>query len=273
MKRKLLSLLLLLFSCISLFSQNGKVNEDSIRFKDKYVFINFVKLKDTNISVANLTGKIKPSSDPNFVEADPEYAKYPLIFIREEVYIAFIKMFYAALHDCINLSIVSGFRNFDSQRLIWETKWKGEKKVNEKLNASNITDPLERASLILLSSAMPGTSRHHWGTDIDINSVEIDYWKTQKGIKVYKWLQKNALKFGFCQPYNNLDSERKIGYQDELWHWSFVPLSLVYMRQYKQKVKHSDINGFPASDLAEKLSVIENYVLIISTDCFFCVKY
>lgn len=273
MLKKVLLAFLFLLAFESPFAQNDNLNQDSLRFKDQYVFINFVKLKDTNISVANLTGKIKPSSDPNFVEADPEYAKYPLIFIREEVYIAFIKMFYAALKDSVNLSIVSGFRNFDSQRMIWENKWKGEKKVNEKQNANRITDPVERANLILSSSAMPGTSRHHWGTDIDINSVEVEYWETRNGKKVYKWLQQNALKFGFCQPYNNFGKTRKVGYQDELWHWSFVPLSQVYMRQYKQKVKYSDINGFSASNIAEKLSVIDNYVLNISTDCFFCVKY
>lgn len=272
MLKKITLVFYLLVIFQSLFSQND-VNIDSVRFKNKYVFINFVRLKDTNISVANLIGKIKPSQDPNFVEADPEYALYPQIFLREEVYIAFIKMFYAALKDSINLSIVSGFRNFDNQRLIWETKWKGEKKVNETTNANRISDPFERASLILSSSAMPGTSRHHWGTDIDINSVEVAYWKTQKGAKVYNWLKNNALKFGFCQPYSELDSVRKIGYQDELWHWSFVPLSQVYMRQYRLKVKYSDIKGFSASELAEKLSVIEKYVLNISMDCYFCVKY
>jgi len=263
-----------LFGILLFLNTSAQVlNVDSIKFKEKFVFTNYIKLKDTNISVENLTGKFVPSKNPNFIEADTEYAKYPLIYIREEVYIAFIKMFYAALNDTINLKIVSCFRNFDTQRFIWENKWRGEKKVNEKVYASNIKDPTERAKLILTSSSMPGTSRHHWGTDIDINSVEVKYWDTKDGRKVYAWLKKNAIRFGFCQPYCSSDFNTCLGYDDELWHWSFIPLSQIYMRQYGCKVKYSDIKGFSGSETAPKLKIIENYILNINMDCYFKVKY
>ncbi len=36
-------------------------------------------------------------------------------------------------------------------------------------------------------------------------------------------LTANAAKFGFCQPYN-VKTDRK-GYNEEKWHWSFMPLS------------------------------------------------
>jgi len=258
---------------IDFYNTNSQVlNIDSLKFKEKFVFTNYIKLKDTNISVENLTGKFLPKNNPNFVEADTEYAKYPLIFIREEVYIAFIKMFYAALNDTVNLKIVSCFRNFDTQRIIWESKWKGEKKVNEKVYASTIKDPVERAKLILSSSSMPGTSRHHWGTDIDINSVEVKYWDTKEGKRVYNWMKKNAIRFGFCQPYNLITSNY-FGYDEELWHWSFVPLSQIYMRQYQTKVKYSDIKGFSGFETALELNIIKNYILNINMDCFFKVKY
>ncbi len=48
---------------------------------------------------------------------------------------------------------------------------------------------------------MPQASRHHWGTDVDINSVEPEYFESGQGLKEYTWLQENAWKFGFCQPY------------------------------------------------------------------------
>ncbi|MFM9004881.1 MAG: D-alanyl-D-alanine carboxypeptidase family protein [Flavobacteriales bacterium] len=37
-------------------------------------------------------------------------------------------------------------------------------------------------------SSMPGTSRHHWGTDIDLNSVEPSYFLSGKGLLIYQWL-------------------------------------------------------------------------------------
>ena len=60
---------------------------------------------------------------------------------------------------------------------------------------------------------MPATSRHHWGTDMDINSVEDDYFKDGKGKKVYRWLVENASKYGFCQVYSDKkSSKRSLGF-------------------------------------------------------------
>ncbi len=47
-------------------------------------------------------------------------------------------------------------------------------------------------------SAMPSASRHHWGTDLDINSVEDEYFQTEPGLSEHKWLVNNGFKFGFC---------------------------------------------------------------------------
>ena len=60
-------------------------------------------------------------------------------------------------------------------------------------------DSLKAAKTILLYSSMPTTSRHHWGTDMDINSLENSYFASGQGLKEYTWLKKNAAKFGFCQ--------------------------------------------------------------------------
>jgi len=48
---------------------------------------------------------------------------------------------------------------------------------------------------------MPGTSRHHWGSDVDLYSLEdIDFLKGNGKI-IYQWLTDNAASYGFCQPY------------------------------------------------------------------------
>jgi len=63
---------------------------------------------------------------------------------------------------------------------------------------------------------MPTASRHHWGTDVDINSVDPDYFLNGTGLQEYEWLKKNAYKYGFCQPYSPKDSvHRSTGYNLE----------------------------------------------------------
>jgi hypothetical protein len=114
---------------------------------------------------------------------------------------------------------------------------------------------------------MPGTSRHHWGTDIDINSVEPDYFLTKKGKAEYDWLVKNAARFGFCQPYSPKGADRPNGYEEEKWHWSYMPLSKNFLSQYPTIVSYADIRGFDGDVAAESLKVIDNYVLGVNVDC------
>jgi hypothetical protein len=114
---------------------------------------------------------------------------------------------------------------------------------------------------------MPGTSRHHWGTDIDINSVEPAYFKSPAGKKVYAWLAANAGDFGFCQVYTPKGTERPRGHEEEPWHWSYRPLAQHYLKQYVQKVTCEDIRGFQGSDTATRIDVIANYVLAINPQC------
>ena len=116
---------------------------------------------------------------------------------------------------------------------------------------------------------MPSTSRHHWGTDIDINSLEPSYFESGRGKREYNWLVNNADRFGFCQVYtdfNNMD--RDSGYQNEAWHWSYTPKANIFLKEYNKRINYSDINGFMGSELAKDLSMISDYVNGISSDCF-----
>ena len=128
--------------------------------------------------------------------------------------------------------------------------------------------PIENAKKILLYSSMPSTSRHHWGTDIDINSLEPSYFEYGRGKIEYDWLVKNGAKFGFCQTYSDFDkNDRSSGYQEESWHWTYMPKSKKFLAEYNKTVGYEDINGFLGSELAEQLGMIENYVNGISSDC------
>lgn len=245
-------------------ASNSSVNiSDTIKSETKTV----ATTKDTNISVEYLTGKFNPNKDKAFTEVDPEYAVRTGIFLQEETYKAFMKMFYAAKKDGVSLKVISGTRNFSYQKTIWEQKWNGSKLVDGKNLANSVKDPTERAIMILKYSSMPGTSRHHWGTDVDLNSMENKYFDTTEGKKIYDWLCLNAHKYGFCQPFNILDDKRKTGYQEEKWHWSYMPLAKIFLKEYEKKVTYNDITGFSGSQTAAGIDVIKNYVMSVNVNC------
>jgi LAS superfamily LD-carboxypeptidase LdcB len=207
-----------------------------------------------------LLGKFNPADHPLFVKLKDEHTQGSArgAYLRKETYEAFIKMSEAAKKDGVNLIIISATRNFDSQKGIWENKWEGRTMV-EGINLTTIKDPKERARLILLYSSMPSTSRHHWGTDMDLNSLENNYFESGEGLKIYQWLTKHAAEFGFCQPYTSKANGRT-GYEEERWHWTYLPLSGEFLEQYKKEVSYSDIKGFKGSEAAKEIAVIKNYV-------------
>jgi LAS superfamily LD-carboxypeptidase LdcB len=83
----------------------------------------------------------------------------------------FLELQELAKKDGIQLEIVSGFRSFETQLAIWNRKASGEGPVygegDDVLNIDELS-PEELMHAILRWSALPGASRHHWGTDIDI---------------------------------------------------------------------------------------------------------
>ena len=176
-------------------------------------------------------------------------------------------MYDSAKKDGISLLIVSSTRNFINQKSIWEGKWKGNILCNGKNLVKEFTDPVQRSKYILKYSSMPGTSRHHWGTDIDINSTLLSTFETGSGKKVYEWLKNNAYKFGFCQPYTEKDSLRTTGYEEEKWHWSFYPVSSALLLDYKKLISYDDIKGFAGSETAKEIDIINNYVLSVNKNC------
>ncbi|MEQ1585281.1 MAG: M15 family metallopeptidase [Cyclobacteriaceae bacterium] len=207
-----------------------------------------------------LLGKFDPTTHPQFSKLSDEHAQGSAkgAYLRKETYQAFIKMSEAARKEGVELIIISATRNFDSQKRIWENKWEGRTMVEGK-NLTTIKDPKERARLILLYSSMPTTSRHHWGTDMDLNSLENSYFDSGEGLKIYQWLTTHASEYGFCQPYTSKTGGRT-GYEEEKWHWSYLPLSGDFLEAYKKQVRYSDIKGFAGSEVAKSMEVIRKYV-------------
>ena len=220
--------------------------------------------KDDDKEILYLMGKFNPSRENNFSLISKKYTLKDNLYMRDEVYKAFIEMRDGALKDNIKLNIVSATRNFNSQKNIWENKWQGVTLIDNKNLKENIPNELERIKKIIKFSSVPGTSRHHWGSDIDINSVEPSYFNTDKGKKEYEWLSKNAIAFGFCQPYNK---DRNSGYEEEKWHWSYMPISKGLLQDYIKLIKLEDIKGFLGDKYVTQMEIINNYVLSINPEC------
>ena len=148
----------------------------------------------------------------------------------------FMNLHRAARADGFDLKAVSAFRDFDRQLAIWNGKFSGEKPLYDAaghaIDASQLPPP-ERIAAILRWSALPGASRHHWGTDIDL----IDANALAPGLRVQlsaeeysgsgpfaplaAWLEAHAARFGFFRPYRGVLS----GVQAEPWHFSFAPVA------------------------------------------------
>ena len=143
----------------------------------------------------------------------------------------------AAAHDELDLQAVSGFRDFDRQLSIWNGKFRGTRALldaaSQPLSVADL-DEAQRVAAILVWSALPGASRHHWGSDCDVidrlalqagASVELlsaDYAAGGRYARLSQWLEAHAHEFGFFWPY---DRDRG-GVQPEPWHLSFAPTAL-----------------------------------------------
>ncbi len=194
-------------------------------------------------------GKFDYKTNPDFGKIPKDLSSSEM-YLRKEVLEQFLNMVNAAEKEGIKLKAVSATRNFPHQKRIWDYKWTDKYKKHSED---------KRALKILEYSSMPGTSRHHWGTDVDINDLEDEYFLQGKGKKEYEWLMKHANSFGFYLVYTSKDNGRT-GYNEEKWHWSYAPLSSIYLEFYNQNITHQDIAGFQGSQFAKDIDMITNYV-------------
>ncbi len=188
----------------------------------------------------------------------------PHCALHYEAVASFLSMRDAALADGIDLRACSSFRDFDAQLTIWNRKWAGERPLYDRSGR-----PLVRAQLndwqaieaILCWSALPGGSRHHWGSDLDVfdaAAMPPDY-KLQlipeeygtKGIfaKLTGWLDRHMHKFGFFRPYQT----DRGGVSAEPWHLSYAPVAVPAVESLSLSLLRQVLEG---SDLGGKAHVL-----------------
>ncbi len=185
----------------------------------------------------------------------------------------------AARSDGIELQAVSGFRDFEQQLAIWNAKFTGARALlsarNEPLQASALSDE-ERVAAILIWSALPGASRHHWGSECDVidraalaagERVELlstDYQPGGRYARLSSWLAGHAHHYGFFLPY---DRDRG-GVQPEPWHLSFAPvaepaLEAMSVELLSEALQGAPIEGRGAVD-TELPRLFERYVTAVA---------
>ncbi|MEO2281891.1 M15 family metallopeptidase [Pseudoalteromonas pernae] len=145
----------------------------------------------------------------------------------------FLRMQQRAQGDGIDLTIASSFRSFERQAMIWNNKFSGLRPVYDiEQNQIDIAllDESERIEAIMLFSALPGASRHHFGTDMDVwdPSAVAKGYELQLNADEYavngpfaaltRWLDNNMSEFGFFRPYHRYQG----GVAAEPWHLSHL---------------------------------------------------
>jgi len=181
------------------------------------------------------------------------------LFLAKETFLSFQKLNKLSIENGFNLQIISGFRSYDAQLKIWNNKASGQRDLYDasgnKINFNRLTKK-ELLEVIMFYSAIPGFSRHHWGTDIDVfdasvaskeNVMLLPNESEPGGIffDFHQWLDsviKKENSFGFFRPYDIYNG----GVSAEKWHLSYYPLAKQLEKQltidlFINEIKNSEI--------------------------------
>ena len=194
------------------------------------------------------------------------------INLREEAHDAYVKMKRAAYSAGFDMKIVSSYRDFYRQEAIWDRKY-------IRFTEEDGMKPIDAIDKIIEYSTIPGTSRHHWGTDIDI----IDGYPKSSGDVLVpekfgeggpfeafkKWLDENSEKFGFHLVYT--DNYFRKGFKYEPWHYSYAPISKPMLEQFRRKnifklIQSETFEGSEHFTTGFIKSYIHNNILDINPD-------
>ena len=183
----------------------------------------------------------------------------PRFAARPEVAAAFLAMRAAAGRDGIDMLPIASWRPFDAQARNWNRKFSGQATLYDcrgrPLDYGALApDAIVRA--ILNWTGLPGATRRHWGTDIDVfdRAGQPPGYRTTLlpdeagpgGVyaRLHAWLDGNAAHFGFFRPYRT----HRGGMCPEPWHLSYAAsagaaLAALDIDMVARAVRASDILG------------------------------
>jgi len=197
---------------------------------------------------------------------------FPGHFVHSDVVEPYLALVARAADSGVDLRLASGYRSFDRQLTIWNAKVSGQRPVCDDrgtpLDLNTLTD-LDKVNAILRWSALPGASRHHWGTDVDVwdrAAVETDYCLqlvpgeyAGDGVffRLTRWLDEMLAngESGFFRPYTVDDG----GVGVEPWHLSFRPVAADFEQLMNQRVLRETLEQ---ADILLKKTVLDNFATI-----------
>lgn len=206
----------------------------------------------------------------------------PRCALHYEAVASFLAMRDAARAEGIDLQAVSSYRDFDRQLLLWNRKWRGERPLHAHdgtvLEHARLSEA-ELVDAILAWSAIPGGSRHHWGSDIDVidaaacpegyqvQLLPVEYTVGGVFAQLTSWLDRHMTRFGFYRPFG---SDRG-GAGIEPWHLSYAPVANEAMAALSLSVLRAALEQ---SDLLGKQAVLERlpeiytrFILAVDPPC------
>lgn len=202
--------------------------------------------------------------------------------LHPETLQAFLNLQAQARNEGFHLELISSFRDYDRQSLIWNRKARGETALldhhSHPLNYESLTAD-QIIESIMRWSALPGASRHHWGTDIDVfdssvlmpEQVKLVPAEFEPGgpfYELHRWLDERIISGdaqGFYRPYlSDLG-----GTSPESWHLSYAPVAQKYFRDYDLDLFVENIQAATGLELKEHLlrraeELFERYFKAIS---------
>lgn len=202
-------------------------------------------------------------------------ASYSNILLEFETLQAYRKMKESAALDGIQLQTITGFKSFEYERAIFEHEYfthldKGYTALDAYHQISHYTP-------------IPGASRYHWGTEIDVVDLNVNiphgyvideehYLEGGMFHQLTEWMENNAHLFGFYLPYTD-DAYRK-GFAHEPWHYSYQPtasriLKKINVHELTQEIHIQQIEGLDRIPNSFLPNYIEEYVFEVSKQLLF----
>ena len=191
------------FNSFSIKEVISIVNSES--YRDYYTNMKETDYSKNNLILINKYNYLKKDYVPNDLEQiSSEYTKGVNSLMRHTARIHFEEMCESAKNDGIIIYNMSAYRDYYKQERIY--------------NGYLLNYPYDITDRF---SARPGHSEHQSGLATDINTIN----KTFINTKEYKWLNKNAYKYGFIERYPR-NKEKITGYGYEPWHYRYVGLEV-----------------------------------------------
>ena len=204
----------------------------------------------------------------------------PRCALHREAVQPFLDMRAAATAAGIDLAPVSSFRDFAAQLRIWNEKHRGERTLyardGRRLEHAALGER-ELIDAILCWSAVPGASRHHWGTEVDVidrhalspgqgaKLLPIEFGPTGPFARLNDWLDEHMHRYGFFRPYRN----DRGGVAPEPWHLSYAPVAGRALGQLTAEVLRAALEEHDVAGKAQLLprlaEIHRRYVASVDT--------